>query len=84
MEKLKIYHMAKMSNFRVFIKKPLKSCNHRDTYTSMFTTTLCTIARLWKAQVPINSGTDKESMVYTSTQFYSVIRKNEIMVLARK
>lgn len=65
MEKLKIFHMAKMSNFWIFIKKTPKSCNHRDTYTSMFIAALCTIAQLWKAQVPIHSRTNKENMVYT-------------------
>lgn len=73
-EKLKIYHMTKMSNFWVFTQKTLKSwsCKLRDTYTSTFTTALFTIAQLWKAQVSINSGMNKENMLYTcSTTLFS-------------
>ena len=57
-----------------------KTIIQKDTFTPMFTAALFTIARIWKQLMSINRGMDKEDVVYTM-EYYSTIKKNEIMHL---
>jgi hypothetical protein len=64
-----------------------KECNsgyNRDTCTSMFIAALLTIAKLWKPRCPtIDEWIKKMWHTYT-TEYYSAIKKNEIMLFAGK
>ena len=65
--------------------KDLKLAYYRNTATSMFTAAQFTIARLWnQCKCPsIDEWTKKLWYVYTM-EYYSVIKKNEIMAFAGK
>jgi hypothetical protein len=68
----------------IFLKK-CKSGYNRDTCTPMFIVALFTIGKLWKQPRCPTTEEWIKKMWYTYTmEFYSTIRKNEIMLFVGK
>jgi hypothetical protein len=65
--------------------KECKSGYKKGTCTPMFTAALFTIAKLWKQpRCPITDEWIKKTWHLYTMEFYSVIKKNEILLFAGK
>jgi hypothetical protein len=62
-----------------------KPTHKRDTCTSMFVTALFIIAKLWNQnKCPINKEQIKKMWYLYPVEYYSSIKKNEIMLFSEK
>jgi hypothetical protein len=65
--------------------KECKSGYNKGTCTSMFIAALFTIAKLWKQpRCPATDGWIKKCDIYIYNEYYSAIKKNEVLLFVGK